>query len=275
MLQLAVLLLGCALSRYLWTISRTIGGMILAITLLGVSIYIFLTLVATIYSNCPYQTPPSIIARTIIRYLSHSNTAFARSLRSLIASLPSIPNLRKFLGHLHSGVRQVAKAFGCAPVVTTERKTYHSLRDGSTRPDLRARCRQLGGVQGGCPLHLLGTRFHHRYRRHIPHRPTRCGHNLVPGNCGDIVTHTLADLFFDCFLDGEIIPGKTEHAISIGMALASVLSVQLSMEPESETLEALCQRLRDHVRPEFLRPRTGINILAGHGSPQICRNSLI
>ena len=43
MLQLAVLLLGSALSHYLWTISRPIAGMILAITLLGLAIYVFLT----------------------------------------------------------------------------------------------------------------------------------------------------------------------------------------------------------------------------------------
>ena len=69
-----------------------------------------------------------------------------------------------------------------------------------------------------------------------------------PEIAGALSPHTLADLFFDCLLDGEIIPGKSEHAISIGMALASVLGVQLSMEPESETLKALCQRLGDHIQ---------------------------
>ncbi|KAF9643572.1 hypothetical protein BDM02DRAFT_3104244, partial [Thelephora ganbajun] len=56
-LQLALLLLACALSLYLWTISRTVAGVILAITLFGVTSYIFLTLAATFYYNCPYQTP--------------------------------------------------------------------------------------------------------------------------------------------------------------------------------------------------------------------------
>ena len=58
MLQLALLLLGCALSRYLWTISRTVAGVITAVTLFGVTSYVFLTLAATLYYNCPYQTPP-------------------------------------------------------------------------------------------------------------------------------------------------------------------------------------------------------------------------
>ncbi|KAF9643511.1 hypothetical protein BDM02DRAFT_3104311, partial [Thelephora ganbajun] len=56
-LQLALLLLACALSLYLWTISRTVAGVIIAITLFGVTLYVFLTLAATIYYNCPYQTP--------------------------------------------------------------------------------------------------------------------------------------------------------------------------------------------------------------------------
>ena len=120
MLQLAVLLLGCALSCYLWTISRTVAGIILAITLLGVTLYVFLTLVAAIYYSCPYQTPPSAITRTIIGYLIHSNTTAARSLRSFTASFPSIVNLRRISRCLRFGILHVVKVFGCTPAVATE-----------------------------------------------------------------------------------------------------------------------------------------------------------
>ena len=65
-----------------------------------------------------------------------------------------------------------------------------------------------------------------------------------PEFAGALSPHTLADLFFDCLLDGRIIPGKLEHAISIRIALASVLDVRLS-------IEALCQHLRDHVQWKF------------------------
>ena len=65
-----------------------------------------------------------------------------------------------------------------------------------------------------------------------------------PEIAGVLSPHTLADLL-DCFLDSEIIPGESEHAISIGMALMLVLSVQLNMEPESNTLQVLCGRLHD------------------------------
>ena len=53
-----------------------------------------LTLAATPYYDCPYQTPPSILARTAIKYLKCNDAAVVRSLRSLIPSLPSIKNLR-------------------------------------------------------------------------------------------------------------------------------------------------------------------------------------
>ena len=70
---------------------------------------------------------------------------------------------------------------------------------------------------------------------------------------GALLPHILADLFFDCLLDGRVVPGKSEHAGSIGMALASVLSAQLSTEPESKELGELCKRIGNEVEwvPSF------------------------
>ena len=78
MLQLALRSLGCALSRYFWTISRTVVGSIIAVTVLGVTSYVFLALAVTLYYNLPYRTP-STLTRTILRYLTHDDAAFARS----------------------------------------------------------------------------------------------------------------------------------------------------------------------------------------------------
>ena len=60
----------------------------------GVTSYIFLTLAATPYYACSYQTPSSILVRTPIKYLKRGDAAVARSLQSLITSLPSIKGLR-------------------------------------------------------------------------------------------------------------------------------------------------------------------------------------
>ena len=249
MLQLAVLLLGCALSRYLWIISRTIAGMILAITLFGLAIYVFLSLAATVYYTCPYQTPPSVITRTIIEYISHSNSTFARSLQSLITPLPSITNLRRIPKRLRSGVRHVARAFGCTPVVTTEAE-HISLASVTAAPDRVFEDIVVDWEACKADVRCISWVLDSTTDIDVIFPATRFAADTIwyPEIAGALSPHTLADLFFDCFLDGEIIPGKSEHAISIGMALASVLSVQLNLEPENEALEALCRRLRDHMQ---------------------------
>ena len=105
MLQIALLLLGCVLSRYLWTFSHTIAGVIITVTLFGVTLYVFLTLTATLYHSCPYRTPPSILIQTIIKYLARGDDTFARSLRSPMASFPSVKDLGRILRRLRAVVR--------------------------------------------------------------------------------------------------------------------------------------------------------------------------
>jgi len=86
---------------------------------------------------------------------------------------------------------------------------------------------------------------------------------LYPEIAGALSPHVLADLFFDCLLDGQVIPGKSEHASSIGMALASVLSIHLSMEPGDEGLHGLCGRIHNYIE-------WAPSILTGRGRSQIC-----
>ena len=65
-LQAALLLLGCALSHYLWGINVTVASVVLGVTCSGVIFYIFLIAAGAAYENCPYQTPGS----NVLRYLS-------------------------------------------------------------------------------------------------------------------------------------------------------------------------------------------------------------
>jgi len=60
----------------------------------------------------------------------------------------------------------------------------------------------------------------------------------------------LAGLFFDYLLDGRMVHGKSEHASSIGMALASILSIRLNVGSEGEGLGELCERLESQVQWE-------------------------
>ena len=247
MLQLALLLLGCALSRYLWTISRTIAAVIIAVTLFGVTLYVFLTLAATLYYNCPYQTPPSILTRAVIKSITYGDTAFARLLRSLITSFPSIGNLARVLGRLRFGARGVLKDHGCVSAVAGEA--------GHISLPLPASPTQIFGdisinwevckADANCIFWILDSTTD----TDVIFSTVRFAADTIwyPEIVGALSPHILADLFFDCLLDGQVVPGKSEHASSIGMALASVLSIHLSIEPENGVLMGICNRIIDDV----------------------------
>ena len=66
MLQFALLLLGCALSRYLWEINTTTASVVLGVTLLGLVFYTFIVVAGITSASCPYQTPVARILRHIL-----------------------------------------------------------------------------------------------------------------------------------------------------------------------------------------------------------------
>jgi hypothetical protein len=65
MLQIALLLLGCALSRYLWDINITVASVVLAVTSVGMIFYIFVIVAGAASVICPYQTPGARFLRHI------------------------------------------------------------------------------------------------------------------------------------------------------------------------------------------------------------------
>ena len=85
MLQIALLLLGCALSRYLWEVSITIASVVLGVTSLGVLFYIFIVTAGAVTKGCPYQTPGS----QAIRYLAPKVLTMGRLVASAVSSVPS------------------------------------------------------------------------------------------------------------------------------------------------------------------------------------------
>ena len=253
MLQLALLLFGCALSRYLWTISLTVAGFVLAFTLFGVASYAFFTLTATLYYNCPYQTPPSILIRILTRSVSRSESTFARSLRSRTAYLAGIyshstRNLRRTLRRLQSGARGVVNGFSHTAVslqetheiplavVATPVRVFEDIRfdwDG-----FKADTRCIAWV-------LYSTTD-----SDMIYSTVRFAADTIwyPEIAQALSPHILAELFFECLLDGRVVPDKLEHASSIGMALVSVLGIQLVVEPEDEDLKGLCARIDYNVQ---------------------------
>ena len=71
MLQAALLLLGCALSRYLWEINIIVASVVLGVTSFGLIFYLFIVIAGTASESCPYQTPPAHIFRHILLYLRY------------------------------------------------------------------------------------------------------------------------------------------------------------------------------------------------------------
>ena len=75
-LQLALLLLGCGLSQYMWTINQTIAGTIIGVTGFGILLYISIVVAGTISYECPFQTPLSLVLRA---FGAHRAFSFLRT----------------------------------------------------------------------------------------------------------------------------------------------------------------------------------------------------
>ena len=66
MLQIALLLLGCALSFYLQEIDTTIALVVLGVTSFGIIFYALIVIAGAASVSCPYQTPGAHILRHIL-----------------------------------------------------------------------------------------------------------------------------------------------------------------------------------------------------------------
>ena len=245
MLQLALLLLGCALSYYLWTTSHTVAGVIIGVMLFGVTSYVFLTLAAILYYNCPYQTPPSILTRSAIRHIMHSDTTFTRLLRSLIAPLPFVKDLGRIIEHLLPGVRGVLKSFSSAPAVAGGME-HIQLAVVAVPPTRIFEDVPIDWDICKTDIRCIAWVLCSTTDADVIFSTVRFAADMIwyPEIAGALSPHLLVDLFFDCLVDGRVVPGKLEHASSIAMALSSLLSAHLIVEPESQVLEELCERIR-------------------------------
>jgi hypothetical protein len=234
MLQLALLLLGCALPLRLWKISHAVAGATIVATLLGGILYAGFTIAATLSHDCPYQTTVSLIIQFLVSY--HSAT-------------PRRPvgGLRRFLRRLRSGMRGALHGWGCTgsvppetpdvplAVVTPPTRIFEgtSLDWENDKVDIRCIAWVLYSASDSDSI-FSTVRFAADFVRY-------------PEIADIFSPDILTDLFFKCLLDRRVVPGRAEQASFIGMTLASILSIQLSVEPDSEGLNQLCQRIVHNV----------------------------
>ena len=72
MLQIALLLLACGLSRYMWSVNTSVARVVISLTVLGVLFYVGIVVAGMWSYECPFQTPASIA----LRYLRGSRTTW-------------------------------------------------------------------------------------------------------------------------------------------------------------------------------------------------------
>jgi len=63
-MQISLLLLGYALTRYVWDLSKTVAAVIAAFTSFGFLFYILIVFAGTRWQTCPFQTPISLLLRS-------------------------------------------------------------------------------------------------------------------------------------------------------------------------------------------------------------------
>jgi len=90
MLQAALLLLGCALSRYIWDVNTTVASVVVAVTSLGIILHVSILVVGTASESCPYQTPGARFLRytflTTLPSAFHSVRSITRKLFIFVSS---------------------------------------------------------------------------------------------------------------------------------------------------------------------------------------------
>jgi len=86
MLQVALLLLGCALSRYLWDISIVVATVVISVTFFGVTCFGFIVVAGAASMSCPYQTPGAQFLRYLWRKVPSRPTLITFINKSALAS---------------------------------------------------------------------------------------------------------------------------------------------------------------------------------------------
>jgi len=79
MLQAALLLLGYALSNYLYVTNKVVASVVIGFTSFGLLFYILIVSAATLSYNCPFQTPLSRVFRFFVRFDNEHKKCLKRS----------------------------------------------------------------------------------------------------------------------------------------------------------------------------------------------------
>jgi len=85
-MQVSLLLLGYALARYLWDLSRTVSAIIATFTVFGLLFYLPIVFAATAWKTCPFQTPVSVVLRYILSLVNQRKYDRLREIRDRLSA---------------------------------------------------------------------------------------------------------------------------------------------------------------------------------------------
>ena len=236
LLQFALLLFGCSVSLYLWPINLFVAGVTLAFTALGVAFYCFVTLAGSLFHKCPYQTPLSPIVRAVAIRL------WPRVRRVITPIVNGSRGLLQYLGHLF----RTAKFPGTPKTVIEHEIPEMSLvrvDAGEPSPFFDAKLVKWDQHRDDseCVLWVMDAStdadvllFTFRFAAEIVWYP-EIAKSLCP--------HRVAGFFFDCFLDGNIIPGMEERACYTAFTLASALNIRACIKQDLESIRTIGERV--------------------------------
>jgi len=250
MLQIALVLLGCALSQYLWTINRTVAGVIIAVTLFGFGFHFIVTIAAAVSYDCPFQTPPSIAIRALASYVSRHHPSLGPSLRS---SVPRVLHTIRLpitwsLSLLRLLSASIIEGLACASTTQTHVTPEIPLAVVA-EPTRIFDDSHIDWVTHGADARCVAWVLYSTTDHDVILSSVHFSADIIwyPTIAGALSPFVLAELFFGCFMDKQVLPGRVEQASAVAMALASVLSAQLCSKPENEDLKELCGRIVDGI----------------------------
>ena len=250
MLQIALLLLGCALSQYLWTINRVVAGVIIAVTLFGFGFHFIVTIAATLSYDCPFQTPSSIAIRAFASYVVRCYPSLIPLLRSTLSRvldvvcLPITWSLSLFRSSFAPILKSLART-SAAQIHATPEIPLTMVAEPTRIFDDAHIDWVTHGADACCVVWVLCSTTDHD----VILSSVRFAADIIwyPAIAGVLSPYVLAELLFGCFMDKQVRPGKVDQASSIAMALASVLCAQLCLDPKDEGLKELCARTMDGI----------------------------
>ena len=115
MLQAALLLLGYALSDYLFFINKVVSSILISFTAFGLLFYLLIVSAATLSFNCPFQTPLSLVLRFLVRFDDEHEKCLERS--------------RKWIGRLFSKRKKLSRRHTGGPYNSVNTSTGNSSVD--------------------------------------------------------------------------------------------------------------------------------------------------